>query len=295
MSASSALARILGHLRAEPSRTWSIIITLYGDAVVSRGGTLWLGTLLEIFAAMEIGGNVVRTAMSRLASDGWLERSRVGRNSFYRLADKGHATFAEAAARIYGAHSRVWDGAFALAILGGAARDADRAVLEAAGYAPLAPGVFLAAMPHPDDAGSDAPASSGDVICLRATTDSESARRLARQVWLPDRLEQGYRRFVAAFAPLRTALAGGTSLTELEALVARLLLIHEYRRQVLHDPLLPATLLPEDWPGNAARSLCAEIYPALLPGSERWLDEHGLTEAGRLPAADSSLYRRFRF
>jgi hypothetical protein len=36
---------------------------------------------------------VVRTAMSRLAADGWLERRKAGRNSFYRLAGKGRQTF----------------------------------------------------------------------------------------------------------------------------------------------------------------------------------------------------------
>ncbi len=56
-------------------------------------GSVWLGTLLEFFAAIDIDSGVVRTAMSRLAADGWLEREKVGRNSFYRLANKGRQTF----------------------------------------------------------------------------------------------------------------------------------------------------------------------------------------------------------
>ena len=75
------LTEILRHLRAEPSRTWSVIITVFGDAIVPRGGSVWLGTLVRFFAALDIGDGVVRTAVSRLAADGWLERSRVGRNS----------------------------------------------------------------------------------------------------------------------------------------------------------------------------------------------------------------------
>jgi phenylacetic acid degradation operon negative regulatory protein len=286
MLPSAALAPILDHLKAAPSRTWSLIITLYGDAVVPRGGTLWLGTLLEIFEALDIGGNAVRTAMSRLAADGWLERIRVGRNAFYRLADPGRATFAAAALRIYRAHSPAWDGTFHLAVLGVTKREADQAALETAGYAPLAPGVLLAAVPEP------APATGA--MHLRATTDAESARRLAAQVWLPDRLADGYRRFLASFVPLRAALDAGGALADLEALVARLLLIHAYRRLVLRDPMLPEALLPADWPGHAARALCAALYPALLPGAERWLDAHALNEAGRLPDPDPSLHRRFR-
>ena len=85
------LARIIEQLKREPSRTGSIIITVFGDAIVPRGGSVWLGTLLEFFEAIDIDSGVVRTAMSRLAADGWLERDKVGRNSFYRLAREGAA------------------------------------------------------------------------------------------------------------------------------------------------------------------------------------------------------------
>src|SRR6266700_2243868 len=72
------LSRIVDQLKRDPSRTGSIVITVFGDAIVPRGGSVWLGTLLEFFAKIDIEGSVVRTAMSRLAADGWLERSRFG-------------------------------------------------------------------------------------------------------------------------------------------------------------------------------------------------------------------------
>src|ERR1700757_4707907 len=95
------LARIIEQLKREPSRTGSIVITLFGDAIVPRGGSVWLGTLLAFFDSIDIDSGVVRTAMSRLAADGWLERNKVGRNSFYRLAQKGRQTFFAPTPRIY--------------------------------------------------------------------------------------------------------------------------------------------------------------------------------------------------
>ncbi len=279
MSAPTPLAAILSHMRAEPSRTWSLVITLFGDMVVPRGGRLWLGTMLEIFAALEIGGNVVRTAASRLVADGWLERSRVGRNSYYRLAEKGRATFAAAADQIYGPRAAEWDGAFSVAVLG---PGADRIALEQSGYAPLAPGVHVALRARDG--------SPDTAVFLRGTTDTASARRLAAQLWPTERLEAGYREFLAAVRPL----ASQDALSDLDALLGRLLLIHEYRRLVLRDPMLPAALLPEDWPGNPARTLCASLYRRLLPASERWLDEHARAEDGQLPPPDASLQLRFR-
>src|SRR6201989_2655588 len=85
------LARIIEQLKREPSRTGSIVITVFGDAIVPRGGSVWLGTLLEFFEALDIDASVVRTAMSRLTADGWFERNKVGRNSFYRLGEGGAA------------------------------------------------------------------------------------------------------------------------------------------------------------------------------------------------------------
>ena len=69
------LARIIGQLKREPSRTGSLVVTVFGDAIVPRGGSVWLGTLLAFFETLDIGSGVVRTAMSRLAADGWLERN----------------------------------------------------------------------------------------------------------------------------------------------------------------------------------------------------------------------------
>ncbi|MFN5715377.1 MAG: phenylacetic acid degradation operon negative regulatory protein PaaX, partial [Bradyrhizobium sp.] len=57
------LARIVDQLKREPSRTGSIIITVFGDSIVPRGGAVWLGTLLEFFKSLDVDGNVVRTAM----------------------------------------------------------------------------------------------------------------------------------------------------------------------------------------------------------------------------------------
>ncbi|MFZ2157833.1 MAG: PaaX family transcriptional regulator C-terminal domain-containing protein, partial [Bradyrhizobium sp.] len=69
--------------------------------------------------------------------------------------------------------------------------------------------------------------------------------------------------------------------------------IHYYRRVVLRDPLLPTALLPADWPGRAARQLCGEIYRAMLPASEQWLERNGTCETGPLSGAGKDLARRF--
>jgi phenylacetic acid degradation operon negative regulatory protein len=283
----SPLARIVGQLKREPSRTGSIIITVFGDAIVPRGGSVWLGTLLEFFKTLHIDGGVVRTAMSRLAADGWLERNRVGRNSFYRLADKGRHTFDAATRHIYDPPPSDWTGRFELLLIGSSEdRDASRDALKNAGFGSPLPGVWVA------PSGAPVPEEAAAAIRLEVSAEDDSGRRLLRESWPLDRTADAYLKFMKTFEPLRDWIAR-ESLADADAFTARILLIHHYRRVVLRDPLLPPALLPADWPGGAARELCGDIYRRLLAPSEQWLDRHATNETGPLPRAEKELARRF--
>jgi phenylacetic acid degradation operon negative regulatory protein len=282
------LARIIDQLKREPSRTGSIVITFFGDAIVPRGGSVWLGTLLEFFRTIDIDTGVVRTAMSRLAADGWLEREKIGRNSFYRLADKGRETFDAAVRHVYNPQSPEWTGRFELLLIADAAdRDASRPSLERAGFGSPLPGVWIA------PSGVPIPEIAARAIRLEVSAEDDSGRRLLSQSWPLDRTADAYLKFMKTFEPLRGWIGRREHLSDVDAFTARILLIHHYRRVVLRDPLLPTALLPADWPGRAARQLCGEIYRGLLPASEQWLDRHASNENGPLPAPGPELGRRF--
>src|SRR5882762_10392283 len=281
------LARIVEQLKREPSRTGSIVITVFGDAIVPRGGSVWLGTLLEFFGAIDIDSGVVRTAMSRLASDGWLERNKVGRNSFYRLNKKGRQTFDTATKHIYDPQPSDWTGRFELLLIGnGGDRDASRDALKNAGFGSPLPGVWVA------PSGVPVPTEAAGAIRLEVSAEDDSGRRLLSESWPLERTADAYRKFMKSFEPLRSWVERGR-LSEAEAFTVRILLIHQYRRVVLRDPLLPDALLPLQWPGRAARTLCAAIYRGVLPLSEQWLDRHASDENGPLPPAGKELAHRF--
>jgi phenylacetic acid degradation operon negative regulatory protein len=282
------LARIIEQLKREPSRTGSIVITVFGDAIVPRGGSVWLGTLLEFFEQLDIDANVVRTAMSRLTADGWFERHKVGRNSFYRLVQSGRQTFDIATKHIYGAPVSDWTGRFELLLIGnGGGRDASREALRNAGFGSPLPGVWVA------PSGVPVPEEAAGAIRLEVSAEDDSGRRLLSESWPLNRTADAYQKFMKTFQPLRGWIGRGEQLADADAFIARILLIHHYRRVVLRDPLLPSALLPPDWPGRAARTLCGEIYRALLPASEQWLDRYASNESGALPKAAAELAQRF--
>ena len=57
--------------RTGPPRIASLIVTVWGDAVAPRGGSLWLGSLQAILDKFGCTPGQVRTAMSRLTEEGW--------------------------------------------------------------------------------------------------------------------------------------------------------------------------------------------------------------------------------
>ncbi len=286
---SSALAPILAHLRGEPSRTWSIIITVFGDALMPRGGAVWLGTLLTFFRSLDIGDGVVRTAMSRLTTDGWVERSRVGRNSFYRLVERERQSFLAAAERIYARQAPAWAGHFDLFLQAAPGEAPEREAIKAAQLGLLAPGIWIAP-------GGGALFGGEGLLRYEMRGEQSENRAVAARAWPLAETGEAYRRFLAAFRPLQAALDAGVEFSDLEAFTARILLIHEYRRIVLRDPFLPEEILPEDWPGTAARTLCASVYLRLLEASERWIDLSAIGEDGSAlsRATGDGISRRFK-
>jgi phenylacetic acid degradation operon negative regulatory protein len=290
MPLAAPVSAVLDRFHASrPVRAWSLIVTLYGDAIVPRGGSLWLGSLTAIMALFRIDAGHVRTAMSRLVSDGWLARERVGRNSYYRLSQREEASFLSATKRIYFGAEQPFDGRLHLALLGPQVddRSAVRGMLEHEGFAALSPAVYVGVTNASPEI-----ATLGGVFLL--TADAwEDGPRIAAAAFDLAPLAARYHEFVERFVPLERSLAAGESLDPTDALVARVLLIHEFRRIVLRDTALPRALLPPDWPGASARALTARIYRRLVPAAETYLDREARNEDGPLPPPDANFLRRF--
>jgi phenylacetic acid degradation operon negative regulatory protein len=87
--------------------------------------------------------------------------------------------------------------------------------------------------------------------------------------------------------------ADSSDLTPEAAFVVRTLLIHEYRKIHLQDPLLPPALLPSDWVGATAYELTRRLYTAVFPAAEQYLSDTASTMTDPLPPADRSAHARF--
>ncbi len=283
--------------RQRPIRGGSLLITIFGDSIAPRGGAVTLGSLISLAQPFGLTERLVRTSVARLAGDGWLVARRDGRRSEYRITATGRDRFAEATRRIYGTIPDSWDGQWTLFILppaNGGRRQDVRDEIRWLGFGQVSPGVFA----HPNWSVEEARAGLKGVegaaagLLLKSSSEGrETDRQLVAAGWDLGDLTRRYRRFLETFTPVADAF--GPAASDEAAFVVRTLLIHEYRKIHLQDPLLPPELLPVNWVGAAAYDLSKHLYSTVLPAAERYLSNSASTITEPLPTADSSAFARF--
>lgn len=304
MSAETACRNLVTEFRSRATlRSGSLITTVFGDAIAPRGGTVWLGSLINLMADFGISERLVRTSVFRLVKDGWLQSAQIGRRSYYSLTDSGRERFEQATHRIYGTPASHWDGEWCLLLLSMLDTENKEFVRKECGWLGFGPmSANVLAHPSPDLAELDVTIRrlgvADDIIVMSGRTiKSETAmRELARSCWNLDEIDARYERFVQRFRPLLKALSGTakkTQLSEKSAFLVRTLLIQEYRKVLLRDPQLPAELLPANWHGATAYQLCRNLYRIIYAKADSYLDDNVETADGPLPPPTSSFMQRF--
>ncbi len=243
-------------------RVWSLVITVFGDLVQHRGGQVSTARLRALLGRVGVEQGALRTALSRLGSDGWVTSERTGRTSHYRLSAQGIARFAPATTRI---------------------------------YAPprLEPVARWAAVVRLTETG-------GQTIRLCPADEIDGAqdcRIIGTLETVSDRfraamLEPAHRAALEALAADLRALDGPVA-APLDAAAARMLLIHRWRRIVLRFPEPAAELMPADAPLRNPRAAVARAHTALTPAAEAWLDSE-IEGQKPMPKASAAALNRFR-
>lgn len=301
MSVETSCAELVETFQSRPTvRAGSLITTVFGDAIAPRGGTVWLGSLIDAMAGFGINERLVRTSVFRLSKDGWLKSDQVGRRSYYSLTHDGRERFDQATHRIYGEPSSEWDGRWCLVLVSGVeTSDKDRVRKELGwlGFGALSANVM--AHPKPDIADLDITLRRIDpdrrLVVMHAQTirNDDALRSLAEESWNLADIDARYTAFVAMFRPVHAAVKRARRVSPHQAFLIRTLLIQEYRKVLLRDPVLPAELLPSDWGGNQAYPLCRNLYRKLYAPADEYLSATMETADGPLPPASRAALCRF--
>ncbi len=248
----------------------SALFDLYGDHLRSRGSEAPVAAIVRLLAPVGIAAPAVRTAISRMVMQGWLEPVTLGGGRGYRATTRANRRLDEAGDRIYGRHHPQWDGAWYLAFVDPpttrSARARLRADLAFLGYAELADNVWVS----PFERGEL------DSVLERAGATARTARALdvapaPTEAWDLDELRASYDGWLANAGGLVTGHLEEHGDDDEAAFAGRFHLVHEWRKFLFADPGLPEELLPQDWPGRAAAELFKREATRLAPGAGRFV------------------------
>lgn len=241
-----SVAAAIAALRAgDEPRTWSLIVTIFGDLARRPGAEISGRALSAIGARLGVRPEAMRVALHRLRKDGWIEARRAGRLSFYRLSEAARAEAATAAPRIYARHGPE-NVAWHLLVAG----PGQLGPPQAAGYAALGPGCWIGAGPGRDEDGF-----------LRLAGHAGALPGWMGAALMPDELARAYTAFDSALARVETQLAGCdlAALSDPDRAALRVLLVHRWRRLVLRHPCLPDRMFPPGWAGRDARARLSRL------------------------------------
>lgn len=259
------------HSRA-PLRIGSLIVTIFGDAVLPHGAFVPLSKLLNITSAIGIDDGAVRVAMHRLEKDGWLKKQKVGRNAHYALSKIAKLQSKAAAERIYAFEQPEVTANLRLLILAeGPARAKTRDRLVESGWGAIAPNLLLTSGLKEQSSALGTLSSMADHIIVPVEPNGSDTGRLCARAWPLDSLNEDYAAFVELYQPLLQWNKKTGEHGREDALVLRTLLVHDYRRLILKDPFLPAPCLPDNWQGTAAHKIMSSVYGNLRGRSELWM------------------------
>ncbi|NVK30773.1 MAG: hypothetical protein HWE20_07200 [Gammaproteobacteria bacterium] len=240
------LNQLIQRITAKHSlHTWSLIVSHFG-ALVHAGQVYSSQTQLrEVLSPLGIKDTAIRVALLRLVNDGWLLREKRGRESFYQFTAWALQTSTTAANQIFLSTQPVECSSWQFALRTAVEPKLSQAELLQSGFGKLGDIGLLRAHYDWRDA-CDNRLVVSDAITLSAPIVEEQVH----QIWAIDKLSIDYQWFIdvfSAFAALKHHLS------------YRLLLLHEYRRIVLKDPILPSSLVG-DWSGEQARQLLRSHY-----------------------------------
>ncbi|WP_050927980.1 PaaX family transcriptional regulator C-terminal domain-containing protein [Aestuariivita boseongensis] len=242
-------------------RVWSLVITVFGDMVQHRGGVISTARLGALMSRIGVEPGTLRTALSRLGRDGWVESERTGRTSLYRLSPQGVERFAPATSLIYAAPQTEPVQNWSLYV-----------TLD--GATPTIGLVPAGRVPERAD-------------CV-VTGSLDQISPAYRERVLGDEM----RAAIEALAADVDALRSNAPSDQLDAAAARVLLIHRWRRLVLRHPEPVPDLMPEDIGLTNPRAEIAALYRSLSPLAEAWLDQP-LEGLPAMPAASPDFAARF--
>lgn len=239
------------------------IMALFGMYVVVED--LWLTTkgIIEVLEPLGVSEDATRMTLARMSKKGFLTKQRLGRETVYSVGARGMPVLQEGYVRVHDPDMLMqdWDGRWTHVFysLPDKARNLRRqlqSALEWGGFGRLQNGVWVA------PGVLDVERLVGDIEgseCVRAFTSvpagSTTHDQILREAFDLAEISRGYEEFIERWSPF---------VTDRNASLHRRLLVNtEWLEITRRTPMLPAALVPADWPARTAQDVFTAVDRAM--------------------------------
>lgn len=238
------------------SRPQSVMFSFLGIYVLGTGSAVYSGSVIDMFDRIGVSEDAVRSTLARMVKRGLLARHRQGRKMYFGLTPQATAVLRDGHRRIWetGVVNRAWDGTWTLAAFSmpdtqRSKRHDLRSRLIWSRFGPLQSGLWIAAGHQDVAAIAEELGIRAQVTVLRGRADSsQDDGDLVRRAFDLEAIADRYHAFLERWDT-------GTYGPEGPGALGQQLLLHtDWLQLVRRDPLLPAALLPGDWPAIPAES-----------------------------------------
>ncbi len=256
-------------------RPQTLMLNFLGLHVLGRDTAVYSGSVIDVFARVDVSEEAVRSTLTRMVGRGLLTRQRRGRRVYFGLTARASEVLEDGRRRIWdtGAVNRGWDGTWTL--VGYSLPDSRRSdrhdlrtQLSWAGFGLLQNGLWIA--PGSRDVTTIAgPLGLIDHVTVFTATEAKptESAELVRKAFDIDAISQRYRAFLDRWDSKNPVPSAPDDL-------ARRLLLHtDWLQAIRQDPHLPAEHLPEDWPAIHAEQVFRRLDERIRDSSTRLAEE----------------------
>jgi phenylacetic acid degradation operon negative regulatory protein len=248
-------------------------MTLVADYTLRTRAWLPSASIVALLDESGVNSSGARTAISRLARRGVLERHREGRYTSYRLTQEAASELAAGGAWIarFASQPDSWDErwtliAFSLPQEASMQRQLLRGQLRWLGFAPLYDALWISpdtCTPTVRDRLSAVTLGEMTVFHARHVELAAQTSRNPIDAWDIAGIAKDYETFIRRWKPLLPRIRSGR-VTGAAAVRARTEVMDTYRRFPVLDPQLPLALTPAGWPRARAREVFVAVYDGLV-------------------------------
>jgi phenylacetic acid degradation operon negative regulatory protein len=255
-SPSEALKLLLN--RQDRLRLWSVIVTIIGEVAQTIGGEITINEMIDICGLMDIEPQAVRTAMSRLTREGWVDQRPEDESILYRFSNKGLSGFNAANPVVFG-YPKESDLDWCVGILPVLEEEKKALIEDLAVANPIIMNNQIALWQRKREK------QISDQTLFAMTRFDTLPLEWPDSLW-EDVVPSPQLKLINQLIAI-VENASKTKLVAEDALVIRVLLNHFWRRLVLWHPPIVAPFDEELWPMPKLQRILAETYHDLVEKS----------------------------